>query len=228
MGLISLRRRIDPVLQAEVYEVKLDDEFLMSSSFTVAEQALAQLGLGEAVGDRLDVLVGGLGLGYTAVSALRDPRVASLTVVDAVPAVLEWHHRGLLPESASLTADPRTALVQGDFFALMRGEERLAPQAVPGGVPALFHAILLDVDHSPRHVLHPSHQPFYTVEGLQQLRRHLRPTGVFGLWSDDPPDQDFSTALDVAFPVSRAEVVSFPNPLTRGESTATIYLAVAE
>ena len=44
IGEISLRRRVDPVVEREVFEVKLDDEYLMSSLFTVAEEELARLG----------------------------------------------------------------------------------------------------------------------------------------------------------------------------------------
>ena len=43
MGEISLRRRLEPTLKVDVYEVKLDDEFLMSSLFTTGETALAEL-----------------------------------------------------------------------------------------------------------------------------------------------------------------------------------------
>jgi spermidine synthase len=204
----------------ELYEVKLGDEFLMSSLFTVAERELASLLLAAATGDGLDVLVGGLGLGYTAVTALQDERVRSLTVVDALAEVIGWHRDGLLPEAATLTSDPRTHLVHGDFFALMRGEERFAE-----AVPDLFHAILLDIDHTPRHVLHPSHATFYTAEGLAHLQGHLTPQGVFGLWSDDPPDADFLAALGATFAEARAQVITFANPLTRGESTATVYVA---
>ena len=45
MGDISLRRRLEPTLLVDVYEVKLGDEFLMSSLFTATEEALARLGL---------------------------------------------------------------------------------------------------------------------------------------------------------------------------------------
>ena len=220
LGPISLRRRIDPLLEVEIYEVKLGEEFLMSSLFTVAERELARLGLGEVAGDSLDVLVGGLGLGYTAVTALEDGRVQSLTVVDALAEVIGWHRRGLLPDAAVLNSDARATLVEGDFFALMRGSAQFGEST-----PDRFHAILLDIDHTPRHVLHPSHAAFYTVDGLRQLRRHLRPQGVFGLWSDDAPDAAFVAALDETFLRSTAQVVTFPNPLTRGESTATVYLA---
>lgn len=196
--------------------MKLGDEFLMSSLFTVAERELATRGLAASDGDGLDVLVGGLGLGYTAITALQDERVRALTVVDALGEVIGWHRQGLLRDAAELTTDPRVSLVEGDFFALMRDE--------PEG-ERRFHAVLLDVDHSPRHVLHPSHAAFYTADGLRELQRHLVPDGVFALWSDDPPDADFVAALEETFVDCSAEVVTFPNPLTRGESTATVYVA---
>ncbi|WP_372734245.1 spermidine synthase [Nocardioides sp.] len=220
LGPISLRRRIDPQLHVEIYEVKLGDEFLMSSLFTVAERELATLGLAASRGEHLDVLVGGLGLGYTAVTALEDARVRSLTVVDALGEVIGWHQRGLLPDAEVLNTDERARLVEGDFFALMRGDAQFDE-----AVPQRFDAILLDIDHTPRHVLHPSHAGFYTVDGLRQLRAHLAPHGVFALWSDDPPDAEFITVLDETFSSTRAQVVAFPNPLTRGESTATVYVA---
>ena len=219
-GEISLRRRVEPTLGVDVYEVKLGEEFLMSSLFTVAEIELARLGLAEATADPVDVLVGGLGLGYTAAAALEDPRVRSLTVVDAIAPVIDWHRRGLLPDAAGLATDPRTRLVLADFFAVMAGDAGFG-----AGTPERYDAILLDVDHTPRHVLDPSHAPFYTREGLVAMTQHLQPEGVFALWSDDPPDAPFLEVLCQVFPAARADVVTFPNPLTRGESSNTVYVA---
>jgi spermidine synthase len=221
MGVISLRRRVEPSRRIDVFEVKLGDEFLMSSLFTVAEIELARLGLAEVPGDDLDVVVGGLGLGYTAQAVLEDRRVRSLAVVEALGEVIDWHERELLPEVAGLATDPRTRLVPGDFFAMAASEAGLDPQT-PG---RRFDAVLLDVDHSPRHVLHPSHAPFYTVEGLRRLTAHLRPGGVFALWSDDPPDADFLDVLAEVFPTSAAHEVDFPNFITGGRSSNTVYVA---
>ncbi len=217
MGDLTLRRRSDAELGVEIFEVKLGDEFLMSSLFTVAEEELATLGLASASGDALDVLVGGLGLGYTAIAALRDPRVRTMTVIDTMPAVIDWHERGLLPVSAALTGDSRTRLLLDDFFAVMRRE--------PGPTDARYDAILLDVDHSPRHQLDPSHADLYTETGLRRLTRHLREGGVFALWSDDPPDDDFMATMALVFPEPRAHVVEFDNPVTRGVSSNTVYVA---
>jgi spermidine synthase len=216
MGDLTLRRRFDPSLGFEIFEVKLGEEYLMSSAFTVAEEALADLGLAVATGDRLRVVVGGLGLGYTAIAALRDPRVASMTVIDTLPAVIDWHERGLLPVSAQLTGDARTTLRLDDFFAVMR--------AAPVG--DLWDAILLDVDHSPRHQLDPSHADLYTIDGLQRLARHLVDGGVFALWSDDPPDEEFMANLRAVFMDVEAHVVDFDNALTGGVSSNAVYVGL--
>ena len=222
IGEISLRRRLEPRLHVDVYEVKINDEFLMSSLFTVAEIELARLGLAALPADaRPDVVVGGLGLGYTARAALEDPRVASLLVVDAVGEVISWHERGLLPEAAALTTDPRSRLIEGDFFAMAAGADGFDPRE-PG---RRFDAILLDVDHSPRHVLAPANAELYTVAGMRRLTAHLRPGGVFALWSDDPPDAGFEAVLAEVFATSAAHVVTFANPLTGGESANTVYVA---
>jgi hypothetical protein len=226
MGEISLRRRLDPALNTQVYEVKLGDEFLMSSLFTVAEVELARLGLAELDEDKLDedkldVVVGGLGLGYTARAVLDDHRVRSLIVVDALDEVIAWHERGLLPFAAALTTDARCRLVHGDFFAMTAD-----PSGYDPDMPARrVHAVLLDIDHSPRHLLHPQHAAFYTADGLRRLAAHMYPGGVFGLWSNDPPDDTFTDLLGEVFATARAEVVSFDNPLQRRTSANTIYLA---
>jgi len=73
--------------------------------------------------------------------------------------------------------------------------------------------------------LHPSHAAFYTPAGLRRLGAALHPGGVFALWSNDPPDEDLSTALNHIFATSTAHVVSFANPLQGGESANTVYVA---
>ncbi|GAA3104158.1 spermidine synthase [Streptomyces rectiviolaceus] len=221
MGDISLRRRRDPVSGDDVYEVKLGDEFLMSSLFTAGEIALTRLGLERLPDTELDVAVGGLGLGYTARAVLDDRRVRSLTVIEALGEVIDWHERGYVPLGAALSSDPRCRLVQGDFFAMAGDGSGLDPQEPD----RRFHAILLDVDHSPRHVLHPSHAALYEPKGLRALARRLHPGGIFALWSNDPPDAEFNAVLAEVFTHTESHVVDFPNPLQGGTATNTVYVA---
>ncbi len=222
MGALSLRRRREIALGIDVHEIKLDDEFLMSSLFTVAEIALARLGLAALSGADLDVVVGGLGLGYTAAAALDDSRLRSLVVVEALGEVIEWHRRGLIPLGTRLSTDARCRLVQGDFFKLAASPDAGFDLAAPG---RRFDAVLLDVDHSPHRVLHPSHAAFYAPDGLRRLAAQLRRGGVFALWSDDPPDDAFRAALACVFESQNAHVVTFRHPVQDREATNTIYVA---
>ena len=220
MGPISLRRRWVAAIDRDVVEVMLGDEHLMSSLFTEGEIALATLGLDRTTGSDLRVVVGGLGLGYTARAALDCPRVGSVTVVDALEAVIDWHRDGLVPMGLALGSDPRCRLVHADFFALF--DEGTARTDEP------WDAILLDIDHSPERLLHPSHARFYDLEGLSRVRKRLRPGGVFALWSDDAPEPSFLARLQDIFANPTAHVVEFDNPLTGLESRCTIYVAGGE
>ena len=223
IGDVSLRRRTEPrVANTLVYEVKLGDEFLMSSLFTAGETALADLGLAWLQQPELDVVVGGLGLGYTAAAALRDTRVRELLVIDYLSTVIDWHRRALVPLGETLTGDPRCRLVNGDFFALATepahgfDSERKARR---------FDAILLDVDHSPQHLLSSDNAAFYGVAGLTAMQQFMVPGGVFAMWSNDPPDAAFIDHLAKAFAEVDAQVVEFANPYSGGTATCTIYRA---
>ncbi|MBP8211641.1 MAG: spermidine synthase, partial [Ilumatobacteraceae bacterium] len=158
MGDVVLRRRLEPTMQIDVFEVMLGGDGLMSSLFTDGEEALARLGLDAVTNDTIDVVVGGLGLGYTARTALHDPRVRSLHVVDTLEAVIDWHRQHLTPLGAELTNDPRCRLVHGDFFALVDHD----PPMLRPSAPRQYDAILVDIDHSPRHLLDPSPAGLYT------------------------------------------------------------------
>ena len=214
LGEISLRRRFDRLTQRWVHEVRLGDEYLMSSQFNATEIALATLGLAAAPDARLRVLVAGLGLGFTAHQALQDPRVDHLTVVELVGAVIDWHRRGLVPDTAGLASDPRCELVEADFFELMRS----------GACPEV-DVLLVDIDHSPDNLLSPAHHDLYEGPGLRRAADALSEHGVFALWSDDPPDDALLARLRPLFAQVRGEVVEFDNSITGGISSCTVYVA---
>ncbi|GAG89773.1 unnamed protein product, partial [marine sediment metagenome] len=207
LGEIVLRRRSEPRLNGKlVYEVKLGDEFLMSSMFTAAEIQLAHIGLSALDNPCLDVVVGGLGLGYTAVAALTITSVRSLLVVELMQPVIDWHRRGLVPLGKELVSDPRCTIVHADFFELAStdgGFDRTAPTQ-------LAHAVLLDIDHSPSHWLTPGNSKFYSVQGLRGLADKLHAGGVFGLWSNDPPETAFTSLLDTVFRYSESHPALVP------------------
>jgi len=221
LGELILRRRRDPAKNIDIYEVKLNDEFLMSSLFTEGEIELARLGLvALPATQQLDVVVGGLGLGHTACAALEDERVASLIVVEALGDVIDWHQRGLVPLGNPLTSDPRCRLIEGNFFELVRDEGFDPHQPM-----RQFDAILVDIDHSPSMTLHESHKQFYSREGLTELTRFIKQGGVFALWSNEPPEEDFCEILEEVFDSWDAHVVSFPSLHRDRDASNTVYVA---
>jgi len=222
IGPVILRRRRIVALDIDVYEIMLGEEHLMSSLFTASEVALAHLGLAGLGDGPLDVVVGGLGLGYTAQAVLEHETVRSLVVVEMLDAVADWHEQNLLPLDPPLSADARCRVVRGDFFAMAASPDGFDPDAPK----RLFHAVLVDIDHAPDRLLHPRSGSFYSPEGLAAVAAHLHPGGVFGLWSDDRPDDAFAGRLRAVFGEVRAEPVTFRNPLQGDrEFTQTVYVA---
>jgi spermidine synthase len=220
IGVISLRRRLEPTLKIDVFEIKIGEDGLMSSLITDGEEAVSRLALAATSNTSLDVVVGGLGLGYTAQTVLDDPRVTSLRVIDALAPVIDWHERHLIPLGESVSTDKRCEFVLGNFFEIAANGMDVGADA-----PDQFDAIIVDIDHSPRHLLDPSNAPFYEADGVERLARCIRPGGVFSLWSNDPPDAEYLAVLNGAFDTAVAEVVVFDKVLTGGTAESTIYVA---
>jgi len=231
LGEISLRKRSEPRLDNKIiYEVKMNEEFLMSSLFVEAELQLAHLGLaaleeGAFANKPLDVIVGGLGLGYTAYAALQNPNVNSLNVIDVMQPVIDWHEKGLVPIANELTSDSRCKLVLGDFFALATANTN-GFDINNANDDKKVHAVLLDIDHTPSFWLSPGNSDFYTEQGLRSLTNKIHSGGILGLWSDEvSPNKDFIQLLNSIFASTETHIVTFPNPYTREESSNTVYLA---
>jgi hypothetical protein len=220
--LILRRRRALSLDGAEFYEVKLGGDFLMSSLVNQSEIALSELGL-DVLGDPgpWDVVVGGLGLGYTAATALDRPALRSLLVVESLAEVIAWHERGLVPLGERLTGDERCRFVHADFFACARDAEGGFDPQQPG---RRFDAILLDIDHSPDGLLHSDHADFYRPAGLARLATHLRPGGVFALWSSEPPDEAFGAQLGQTFDSAETHSIRFFNPLLDRDDVNCVYV----
>jgi len=201
IGRMHLRRRTLPGTSEVITEITVDGSMLMSSLNTVSETALATRALAwHGGGDGLRVLVGGLGLGYTAQAALADPRVAHVRVIDRLPEVIGWMKDGLLPLSDELNAEPRLRIDEGDVYAELLAKPEHEP----------YDLVLVDVDHNPRELLDLKSAPFYEWYGQGEVAAHLRPAGVLGVWSS-VDDDHFADVLDEVYPEANREYVRWSN-----------------
>jgi spermidine synthase len=214
IGMICLRRReLRSQPGTVVTEITLDHEFLMSSHNTASERALALHALDLHGGEDLQVLVGGLGLGYTAHAALSSDRVAQVDVVELLPQLIDWLDQGLVPLAEELRADARFTVSEGDVYARL-----FRP-------PARQHdLILVDVDHSPDERLGDVNEWFYTEAGLARVKPHLAPGGVLGVWSYTESPR-FEAALRAVFRDVRVDPVHFHNRVVGEPETNWLFFA---
>ena len=219
--LILRRRRVPALGDEDIYEIMLGNDLLMSSLLNESEIALANLAI-PAVGDGIfDVLVGGLGLGYTAWAALGFERVRSVTVIELLPEVVEWHRTGRVPLGAELSGNPRCRFLEGDFFVLA-GDPSVRDLLHPQGG---YGAILVDIDHAPDSWLDRSNADYYTEGPLARTADLLQPGGVFALWSAGATNTSFIDLLAPAFHSVAAHEIEIFNPMIDADQVDTIYVA---
>jgi spermidine synthase len=210
-GVLILRRRTAPV--PGVIELALDHQFLMSSAATVSERELATRAIALHGGTDLDVMVGGLGLGYTCKAALDTGRAARVEVVELSPGVIRWVRNGLVPLGEELVADARVHITQDDVFERLRNP------------PTRKHDVLLiDVDHSPDERLGDTSSSFYAHASLALVARHLQPGGVFGLWSTSD-SAAFTAELHKAFREVVVQPIDFFNETVGAPETNWLFMA---
>ena len=166
-GEVALRRRGD------VAELGVDGGLAMDDVDPSTERALATETLRRCRGEQLRVLVGGLGLGWTAATALAEPRVAAVEVVELQEALVGWAREGLPPGLPDLPADRLTLRTADVADALADG-------------PGRWDAVLLDVDNGPAFLVHQTNAGLYAERGLTTALAALRPGGVLAIWSSDP------------------------------------------
>ncbi len=155
----------------EVLELRANGVFVMDTAETTSEVALATAAL-ELVADPRDVLVGGLGLGFTLQAVLTDPRVEKCTVVEIEQALVGWMRDGTIRHGQQVLADARAHVVVADVsLALAEARE------------SSYDLVLLDVDNGPGYLVHDANAAIYEPPFLGLLRRIVRPGGAVVIWS---------------------------------------------
>ncbi len=168
-GELVLRRRVED-RAPDVLELRANGVFVMDSRETASEIRLAETAL-ELVADPRDVVIGGLGLGYTLQRVLADPRVERVTVVEIEEDLVAWMRDGTVPHGPAILADRRVRIVVGDIA-------RAVAEATSS-----YDLVLLDVDNGPQFLVHEENAALYEQAFLAGTSRILNPGGVLAVWS---------------------------------------------
>ena len=178
------------------FSMMLGPNELMNSRLSGSEEALATLACRriEAV-KRPNLLIGGLGMGFTLRAALAVlGSDAGITVAELVPAVIAWARGPMASIFAESLNDPRASILNADVIEVIRSH------------PSAFDAILLDVDNGPEGLIRKANDALYDLKGLKAIRRALRPGGVLAVWSSGPNPLFSKRLRDAGFDVNEVAV----------------------
>ena len=204
-GEVVLRRH------GELLQIIANGCFLMDTSDGRSERVLV-----DAARDALDgraqpnVLIGGLGVGFSLAHAATDPSWGAITVVERERAIVDWHLTGPLGAlSAHALADPRTEIVEADLIDYV------------DETSATYDALCLDIDNGPDWTVTEGNDGLYSPAGLTSCARVLKPGGVLAVWSAKPSPEFEGTLWNAGFQRVRTEEI----PVARGVPDA-VHLAV--
>ena len=183
-GELVLRRRVEE-RSADVLELRVNGVFVMDTHETTSEIELAAVALG-LVDDPRDVVVAGLGLGYTTQRVLADPRVEQVKVVEIEEALVGWMRDGTIPHGPGLLADKRVHIVNADIVMAV------------AEASSTYDLVLLDVDNGPGHLVHAGNAEVYEPGFLAATRSIIDPGGALAIWSANPAPE-LAEAMEQVF-----------------------------
>jgi spermidine synthase len=164
-------RRSDAAL-----EVILNGAFLISTANDASSRAMVTAALPHLAGDALEVLIGGLGLGYALDEALASERVAHVTVAEFEPAIVRWFRAYGAGRAERAAAGERAGRVTLDVADVVD---------VLGARPEGFDLVSLDTDNGPDWLVREANAGLYSEIGVRLAWRALRPGGAVVFWSPE-------------------------------------------
>jgi spermidine synthase len=183
--------------RGEEYSIRVDRQGeLMNSRLHNSEDALAELACEHIAGrDAPQLLVGGLGMGFTLAAALSHTSPsARITVSELVPAVVRWNREYLGSIAGFPLDDARVQIVEQDVGKVMQQHQNG------------FDAIMLDVDNGPDGFTRDDNDALYGLRGLNHAYDALKPGGVLTVWSAFTDTAFTQRMLKIGFQVEERRV----------------------
>ena len=198
----AVTRRGELVLRREgaEFEIISNGVFLMDTRDGRSERLMVSSALARCPAATPEILICGLGVGFSLAEAVSQARVVRVDVVEISAEIIGWHATHLRHLAGSAWDDGRVHVINADVVAWLA--RRQGP----------YDVICLDVDNGPEWTVWDANQALYGDEGLRRVRDGLRPGGVVAVWSaaEAPAFSDrllrhFSGVHAYRVPVSRGQ-----------------------
>jgi len=182
-----------------IYMIRANGLELMNGFAHDSETAFGHL-VGElAPNGQPNVLIAGLGLGYTLAAASQAlGRRGAIAVAEFSPAVIDWFQRHVRASVLPVMPENVT-IIRADAVEHLQSGRR-------------YDLILLDIDNGPEPFTRESNATLYDRAGLALLRNALNPCGRVLLWSGFRSDSFEALARDAGFSVARRVIANGPRP----------------
>lgn len=194
------------------FSIKVGIDELMNSRVHSSEDALAKLAFRKITKrPQQQILIGGLGMGFTLRVALNNLKgAACVTVAELVPAVVKWNYSFLSSLAGSPLDDRRVTVYEGDVADKINAARDF------------YHGILMDVDNGAQGLTQKKNDSLYTLKGLKAAYAALQAKGVLAIWSAGP-DVAFKRRLQkVGFKVEEIRVHTHSGRKYAGQSVVVI------
>jgi spermidine synthase len=153
------------------FEIISNGVFLMDTSDGRSERQLIGAAMAQTPASAPDLLIGGLGVGFSLIHAVRETAAAHIDVVEIEPVIIGWHRKHLRSLTASSIADARVRVIEADLADWLRTADRD------------YDVICLDTDNGPNWLVFEANEGLYSDAGLDLIGSRLRPDGVVAVWS---------------------------------------------
>jgi spermidine synthase len=185
-------------LLGEHFAMRVDGQELMNSRSHGSEEKLAVHGCaGLARRPAARVLIGGLGMGFTARAALdRLGPDGMVVTVEWSATVVRWNREILGHLARAPLEDRRLSIIEGDVADTIEAAD------------SWCDAILLDVDNGPSALSSFRNGRLYSPPGLRRAWRALRPGGLLAVWSTFQDARFTARLREAGFEVTTKRVLA--------------------
>lgn len=182
-----------------IYMIRANGLELMNGFAHESETAFGRLAAELAPTASPNVLIAGLGLGYTLAGASEAlGSRGRIKVAEFSPAVIAWFERHI--RASVLPEMPKNIVIQEtDAIAHLSSGAR-------------YDLILLDIDNGPEPFTRASNASLYDRTGLGLLRNALNEGGSVLLWSGFQSAEFEAAAVEAGFSVTRRVIANGPRP----------------